>query len=233
MGLVDLGLTTGFYAGYWSALLVVFALACLAVAAVIFRRRSDDGLALLASLFLVLLGTVNAPNMQALGETFPVLEFPAQCMIFLTFAALLLFLCLFPDGRFVPRWTRVFMPAWLVLLLSAAIFTGDSLAEPAGVWVAVAILAGLLLGLAAQVYRYARVSDPPRRQQTKWVVFGVAVAVAGQVIFPLLVEFFPSLDRPGSAALLYELTQFAGVTLSYLFVPVTIGIAISSTGCGR
>ena len=118
------------------------------------------------------------------------------------------------------------MPVWLGLLLAAAILTGDSLAEPAGVWVAVAILAGLPVGLAAQVYRYARVSDPPRRQQTKWVVFGVAVAVAGQVVFPLLVEFFPSLTRRGSAALLYELTQFTGVTLSYLFIPVTIGIAI-------
>jgi hypothetical protein len=31
----------------------------------------------------------------------------------------------------------------------------------------------------AQLYRYARVSDAIQRQQTKWVVFGVAVAVAG------------------------------------------------------
>jgi signal transduction histidine kinase len=226
LGLAELGLPAGFYATYWSAVLVVFALACLAVAAVIFRRRSDDGLALLASLFLVLLGTVNAPNMQALGKAYPALALPTQCMLFLTVACLLLFLCLFPDGRFVPRWTRVFMPAWLGLLMAAAILTGDSLAEPAGVWVAVAILGGLSIGLAAQVYRYARVSDRPRRQQTKWVVFGVAVAIAGQVVFPLLVEFFPSLDRPGSAALLYELTQFTGVTGSYLFVPLTIGVAI-------
>ncbi len=88
--------------------MVVFALVCLAVAAVIAWRKPNDRMALLVSLFLVLLGVANAPNMQALEEVYPVLVFPAQCLLFLTYACLLLFLCLFPDGCFVPRWTRPF-----------------------------------------------------------------------------------------------------------------------------
>jgi signal transduction histidine kinase len=225
-GLARLGLSAGFYASYVTALLVVFALVCFTVAAVIARRKPEDGMAMFVSLFLVLLGTANAPNMQALEKMYPALASLTQCLLFLTFASLMLFLCLFPDGRFVPRWTRVLVPSWLGLLLVASISTGDSLAEPAGVWLALLILIGLPVGVVAQIYRYARVSAPLHRQQTKWVVFGIAVAISGQVVFPLLVDFFPSLAQPGSTALLYDLIDFTGVTLSYLFIPMSIGVAI-------
>ncbi len=47
-----------------------------------------------------------------------------------------------------------------------------------------------------------------------------------QVVFPLLVDFFPSLTRPGSTALLYDLADFTGITLCYLFIPLTIGVAV-------
>ncbi len=225
-GLDQLGLSVGFYAAYWSAVLVVFAVACLTVAAVIAWRKPGDGMALLVSLFLVLLGVANAPNMQALMETYPALAFPAQCLLFLTYACLFLFLCLFPDGRFVPRWTRPFALVWLGSIPVTLLLTGDSLGDPGGVWLALIILGGLPVGAAAQIYRYAWVSVPLQRQQTKWVVFGISVAVSGQVAFPLLVDFFPSLTQPGPTALLYDLAGFTGVTLAYLFIPLTIGIAI-------
>jgi signal transduction histidine kinase len=225
-GLVQLGLPIGLYAAYWSAVMVVFAVACIAVAAVIAWRKPDDGMALLVSLFLVLLGVANAPNMQALMEVYPALGFPAQCLLFLTYACLLLFLCLFPNGLFVPRWTRPFALVWLVSIPVTLLLTGDSLGDPGGVWLALIILGGLPIGAVAQIYRYARVSDPLQRQQTKWVVFGISVAIVGQVVFPLLVDFFPSLTRPGSTALLYDLADFTGITLCYLFIPLTIGIAV-------
>ena len=166
-GLVQLGLPIGFYAAYRSAIMVIFAIACSTVAAVIAWRKPDDGMALLISLFLVLLGVANAPNMQALMEAYPVLIFPAQCLLFLTYACLLLFLCLFPDGCFVPRWTRPFALVWLGSIPIILLLTGDSLGAPDGVWLALIILGGLPIGAVAQICRYARVSDPLQRQQTK------------------------------------------------------------------
>lgn len=162
-GLVQLGLPVSFYAAYWSAVMVVFALVCLAVAAVIAWRKPNDRMALLVSLFLVLLGVANAPNMQALEEVYPVLVFPAQCLLFLTYACLLLFLCLFPDGCFVPRCTRPFALVWLGSIPITLLFTGDSLGAPGGVWLALIILGGLPVGAVAQIYRYARVSDSLQR----------------------------------------------------------------------
>src|SRR5260221_6768467 len=58
----------------------------------------------------------------------------------------------------------------------------------------------LFLGLGVsqvlvQVYRYRRVSSPLERQQTRWVVFGIAVALGGigieiVVLYALLPLFF-------------------------------------------
>jgi signal transduction histidine kinase len=42
----------------------------------------------------------------------------------------------------------------------------------------------------------------------------------------LLTDFFPSLTRAGSTALLYDLDNFTGITLCYLFIPLTIGVAV-------
>ncbi len=49
-----------------------------------------------------------------------------------------------------------------------------------------------------QLYRYQRVSSPRERQQTKWVVFGLAVpiTVAVSVSVPYLI--FPAFTEPGS-----------------------------------
>jgi hypothetical protein len=45
-----------------------------------------------------------------------------------------------------------------------------------------AVSLGLLAGVLAQLWRYARVSTAAERQRTKWVVFGFGVQLAGFVI---------------------------------------------------
>ena len=55
---------------------------------------------------------------------------------------------------------------------------------------------GLLVSLiVVQIYRYRRVSNSIERQQTKWVIFGIVVAIGAYIIelivlFLLLPSFF-------------------------------------------
>ena len=74
-----------------------------------------------------------------------------------------------------------------------------------------------------QLYRYRWVSSPRERQQTKWVVFGIAasitVVVGGSV--PLLI--FPALAEPGS---LYPVALNALNTVGPLFIPLSFGFAM-------
>lgn len=221
-GLSQLGLSEGLYAAYFTVLMVIFGLGCFSVAAVIAWRRSTDSMGLLASLYLVLAGAVNAPNVQALEAVHPVWGLPVKFAQGAFLVSLLLFPFLFPDGRFVPRWTR-FLAGFLGVGTVVALFLGGGSATDPPASLGMVIILGLLAGAFAQIYRYLRVSGPGQRQQTKWVVFGITVSIAVQVagaLAPL------SLSRPGVPALLYSMADVTFVTLAGFLVPLTIGIAI-------
>ena len=92
---------------------------------------------------------------------------------------------IFPTGSFVPRWSR-----WCALAAAAGIaaVTASAIArvQPAPGAAQPISLGLLLLGAGAQIYRYRRVSTLTERQQTKWVVSGLAAAMACIIVFQLV-----------------------------------------------
>src|SRR5215217_4741489 len=103
----DLGLSLDFYAAYTVGLNVIFAAVYGTVAAVIFWRKSDDRMALFVSVALLTFGTATFPGtINALATEHPAWWWPVAFLNFLGAASFGLFLYLFPDGQFVPRWTR-------------------------------------------------------------------------------------------------------------------------------
>ncbi len=181
----EIGLSAGGYALYNVALDAVFVSVFAAVAIVIFWRRSEDPMALLVATMLVVWGPLN--GLFVLTPTATRWMSPASEMAldrvptFIGYLAWMLFFYLFPSGRFVPRWTRWLALCWFV-------FVGLWNFTPFGppTWPPFLFNVSILLLWGsfpiAQLYRYARVSDATQRQQTKWVVFGIAVAVAGVLI---------------------------------------------------
>ena len=216
----ELGISVDFFAAYFVALEVAFMTVSCAIGAAIFWRRSDERMALLVSLMLFTLGA-------ALTVPYPLLNLPlvwkvsGEAVSFVGSASLVLFLYLFPDGHFVPRWTRWLALVWIVGLMVPATFFYDSFLRLVGVPLASA-LAGVGFGgatLFAQVYRYRRVSDPSQRQQTKWVSFGVVTALGGACGLLVL-----SLVIPRSV-----LASLVGTSILYLLVlliPISIAVAV-------
>ncbi len=82
---------------------------------------------------------------------------------------------------------------------------------------------GSMIGL--QVYRYRRVSDAVQRQQTKWVVFGVAGSFLGFFTFVSL-PFLVSPSFHGESSLTGNLVANTGGSIAILLLPVSIGVAI-------
>lgn len=207
------------------------AVVCFGIAAAIARRRFDDERALLVALLIVLLGANGAADF--LSDTPTIWRGAAALVQALMECGLVLFCYLFPDGRFAPRWAR--WPAALAvgLTLLEQIFPGTGLDPNEWPFPLNALCAAFVLGgmLAAQVYRYRRVSGPLERQQTKWVIFGVAAAVGTLLIILLLNALFPSLGRAGTLAdelggtLADELGGTA-IGVSLLLIPVAIGVAV-------
>src|SRR5215218_4969334 len=101
------GISVASYARYELALTATSAMVCSVVSVVIFWRRSDDWMALLTSLGLLAFGIhflTDGPT--ALVQHYPAVWLPVNLLAFLGSMSFMLFLFLFPDGRFVPRWTR-------------------------------------------------------------------------------------------------------------------------------
>jgi hypothetical protein len=224
--LAELGLSAGGYALYNVSLDAVFVSIFAVVASVIFWRRSNDPMALLVATMLVVWGPLNGLFVLtpiATEGMYPALQATLGSLVtFVGYMAWMLFFYLFPSGHFVPRWTRWLALCW-ILFCGSWIFT--AFGPPS--WplplfnVTVLVLWGSFP--VAQLYRYARVSDATQRQQTKWVVFGVAVAVAGvlSTIFTVgaAVDLSPEEVGPKMLSMLL-------MDAFMLFIPLSIGIAV-------
>jgi hypothetical protein len=225
--LAELGLSAGRYALYNVALDTIFVSVFGAVAIVIFWRRSDDPVALLVATMLVVWGPLNGlflPTPSTIEETYPVLGAALGPMLtYVGYIAWMLFFYLFPSGHFVPRWTR-----WLALIYGVFFFglwnftPFGPLSWPPPLFSA-AVLAVWGSFPMAQIYRYARVSGPVERQQTKLVVFGVAVALAGALttIFTVGAAVDLPPEEVGPRMLSMLLMDALG-----LLIPLSIGIAV-------
>ena len=217
-----LGLSFDGYASAIFALRSVSALIWCSVAAVIFWRKSDDWMALCVALFLVLFGAQAPVNALPL---FSWVWWVATILADLGWIALSAFFYLFPDGRFVPRWT------WIPLLVVIAAQVPESLPPSSPfawsnlpAWLTAPSLV-IVFGIAvfAQVYRYRRVSGSVQRQQTKWVVFGAGLAIAAMLLLLVGSEVLRPLDQSSG---IYRLLVAVLFPLVFLPIPLSIGAAI-------
>lgn len=177
-------MTRAAYAAYFVGLNYAVAVISIGVAILIQWRRATEPVAWLASVLLI--AAPVAFDLGGYAEQWsyypplwrPVFEFTRSFLVaVVALPSLLAFLYLFPNSR--PR-TR-----WPAMLLGVAL----SIVTPAGVWLifgknddvwgfwASSFLAAILTGGSVQLYRYLRLSSPLERQQTKWVVAGMAALI--------------------------------------------------------
>jgi hypothetical protein len=200
---------------------LLFNLAYIGVGLFLFWRRPDDPLALLLSLTLLLLGAFgfSAANEMA-RRLLPGFPWVVSLLESLTYALPVFLACIFPTGRFAPRWL-----GYLYVPLLVFAFTVPNLAVVPPWLVALSIGAVLGLAVYSQVYRYARVSSPLQRQQVKWVAFGFLATgftllgwVIANAVFP---PFEPTLARV--VFLLLGVPLLLGVGTIF---PISVAIAI-------
>src|SRR5215211_415999 len=221
-----LGVSIDFYATYLLSLSITSMMVWCAVGAVIFWRRSNDWMAIFTSLCLILFGTFTLDNVPTyLAERYSTLWLPVQLMAIFGSASFLLFLFLFPDGRFVPRWTRWILIFYTLHEMAYYFFPNSVLNTARSFPILDLVIISIFLcsGMGSQVYRYRRVSGPVQRQQTKWVVFGIVSAVLGAIGFASPLYLSPTYDQFGS---LFTFVFEAGMIGSFCLIPLSIGVAI-------
>ena len=217
----ELGVSREFYAAYNGVgLSTLVTLVFFAVAAIIFWRRSPDPMALFGSFTLLVFGGAAVTGtMHDLADARTAFWFPVNVLDYIGQVAFCAFFYLFPDGRFVPRWTR-WLAIVMALLFVPATFFPDS---PFNLFRGPFFILFIGSLLFAQVYRYRRVSSPEQRQQTKWVVFGSVVALVGFSVIIALGMLFFAIREPGPQQELVRDTLIYGFIL---LIPLSIGVAI-------
>lgn len=132
---------------------------------------------------------------------------------------LLLFLFLFPDGRFLPRWMLAPVCIFLILSVCQSFFPAWSLTS----WITQhrtqfdTLIT--VLGLISQLYKYRWVSTPRQRRRVRWAVLGLLVLACGELLEDLIIAVFGITPF----ALFLVRIPFAS---ALLFLPLAISVAL-------
>jgi hypothetical protein len=232
VGLAQANIRTDFYSTYHLALEIIYAVVFTAVSLLIMWRKSSDPMAVLTSLMLLVAGTAGYPmmnTMHALSETDPAWIWPVRIMVTITWICIFLFFCVFPNGRFSPGWTK-----WLAVvslgfgipstLVPDTMFNQWNWPPEMLVPLQLGIWGGCIY---AQVAKYRQASDEVQKQQTKWVLFGLSIAVVGVLGFTLPKYIFANLKHYELAGTVtYGMIAVTVICLAAIQVPVTFGLSI-------
>jgi hypothetical protein len=180
-----------------SAALVSLALACL-----VFWKKASDAMALFLSFYLLLYAIIDSGPIEVFTAYWLPQSpyFAHQLQGVVSPVPGLVFLLIFPNGRFVPRWTRGLVPLAVVLALLALTFEPEEAVKLNTLRAQISIGALWLLAIFAagiQIYRYRNLYTPLERQQTKWVVYGLGLSTA--LIGLAAIPYLYLLNQPAHA----------------------------------
>jgi hypothetical protein len=126
---------------------------------------------------------------------------------------------IFPNGQFVPRWTR-----WVAAVITPLIMIS---LLPLGIpWLMSGILAiWLILGIVSVIYRYRRQSNPTERQQIKWVGIGFLIAFIAAIYWSIGQALYP-IGSPSSERVIFSIINAIIYPLAYGSLAACMGVAI-------
>jgi hypothetical protein len=239
----NLGWSPAGYGTYLTLLYLLGVIFHVVIAVVVFWRRSDDWMALAMAFALVSNGAwIQLSLMYPSGEVLPIWDLLVNLVTYIGLVSGLSLLYVFPDGRPVPRWTGGMVVLWAILMFFA-IFLPESPVSVAAWPIPIQVLVLIIwsgVGLYAQLHRYTQVSSPLQRQQTKWAILGLVLAVLGPfgyfLPFVILPEFgevsMPNIFYQRVGPSLFALTLVArligltGFTVGLLVFPISFVIAV-------
>jgi hypothetical protein len=224
-GLLKQGFSLDAYAWSYIGFYGFVALVSIVLGSVIFWRRSDDWLALLVGLMCISVGAENVMNpLQYNPSNWMDLQYSVSLI---QGTAILFTLALFPNGRFVPRWSGwvalvnpAYVLCYLVFLLLMHLPTW-SLYNSNPINGVTWWISWIFLSLA-QLYRYFRVSTSVEQQQTKWVAFSFFIVLVGALVSFFITPWLLSIQHNG---FLYVLIINIGAFF-LLLIPLSLGLAI-------
>jgi serine/threonine-protein kinase len=196
----------------------------------IFWRKSNDKMVIFTSITLLTIGPTVSLSLVfdfLLADQLIVLLL-AKCLLYLGCMTTTIFFYIFPDGRFIPNWTRG-LTGFLAIVSLISIFVLPTEPIDPNTYGPVSLgklntllMIALWTGVIAQAYRYTRFSTALQRQQAKWVIFGLLISLLALILIILLgwilsLVTLGLVSSPNTVAALQEMSDtFAKCNLSHV-----------------
>ena len=225
-----LGLSNAFYAIYQTSLVVLLAIGFSVAGIIIYWFKSDEWLALLVAFTLIGQGANAFGPLQRMAAL-PSFEIPVRFIIAMVLMGLPLSCYLFPDGKIQKRWMLYVAGIWFLWLIVSVFWHAFPLnifnrGGNATLIYLFSLLAVLSTGIYAQVYRYRHAENPVKREQLKWIVFGVTVGILTGIGTNIFMAVFELTQPSAEAHLLADLVTQTLSVIAQFSVPVAVVFSI-------
>lgn len=215
------GLSQQFYAWYFILVDTIPSVVVLVGSGLLLAwLRNDDWLALYVSLFLIALANFKLPLFDI--APWGLVDSLMAALVIIS-GPLIMFI--FPNGRFLPHWTKWFSIPMVAFMLWYAFLPPDYSGPAIIDFVPLLVI---FVGAGASLYRYFHTTDEAQKQQIKWVTWVFPLRPISEVgirtlLLPIL---FPFSMQPGLGRMVFHMLAIPIFSTS-LFVLTGAALAIS------
>jgi hypothetical protein len=198
--------------------------------ALIFTRRSDDWLALMSAAALAAFALHITPTLHTWMGNDPMNVLIGSLAKGIGLGLAFMFLYLFPGGYYSPAWMRVFFLGWILwvivwLLNPESVFSFRDPYTISGQGF-ILLMIWWIVGILSQIYRFAYVSSPLERQQTKYITFGATIVLIGYSFYVPLRDAMASMPQPELAQIVFQMVAPYVFLIMVGTIPITIAFSI-------
>jgi tRNA A-37 threonylcarbamoyl transferase component Bud32 len=226
----SLGLSATFLAIYQMVLAILLAVGSAIAGIIIFRFKSDEWAAMVVAFTLIGMG---ANAFEPLGMASQVIgsKTPVQFVMAMILASHPLTCYILPDGKFPQTWMKAMAWFWFLWLMVSVFWKSFpvNLFNWSGNGFEIylySLLAVLLTGIYALIYRYTHTDNAIKREQLKWVVFSIAFAIVVALGANIFIEFFEKTDPSKASLLIANMLAQTISVIALLSVPIAMVFSI-------
>lgn len=224
-----LGIPTLLNLGFEYGVDILLILGFSVIGGVLIVRRSDDWFAIFTSLFLITFGVriTNLANNIALTPGYETL---GGLILAMGDIGIVLFMMLFPDGKFALRWFKFIVPLLVVTMLGIYTFPNAPFfwnKLELGVYLTVTTT-WYVIGFLASIHRYT-CATLAQKQQIRWMFIGALGPFLWFFLFEVLQIFLPALSEATIWAAGFQVIAHLLSIFMFLMLPLFIVISIART----
>jgi len=236
LALESIGWSLQIWATYFTLIETVMGIVAIAVALFIIWQKPNNWYTVFLAVSLVMCNIGAAFNVYTLQLFHSEWQPVVKLLIIFAYIGVGSHFVLFPNGRFVPRWTRFVGIVWVFYVIVTELFATewglprtpnvDDLQDLIRIFIPLCLFS---FGISFQIYRYFWCSTYVEKQQTKWVVFSL-LWLTIVFVFLILINLLTSnttIEPPNTEDRLVTVIVIISIVyITITFLPIAIAIAI-------